>query len=153
MTAKELLVVGGPNGDGKTTIALEYSAQRGRLFLSADAIAKHMSPDDPAKARLAAGVEFIRQLNAAVNDNESLIIESTLSGLTLQRRIRDAKKKGFTITIVFVYLMTPILALSESKNDFRREDMVFQNTKFAGVLGVALSLSGTNTVRWQTIGC
>ncbi len=55
VTAKELIIVGGPNGAGKTTIGLEYASLYGTLFLSTDAIAAEMSPDDPAAQRMAAG--------------------------------------------------------------------------------------------------
>ena len=38
----ELIIVGGPNGVGKTTIALEYSAHFKVPYLGADVIAKKL---------------------------------------------------------------------------------------------------------------
>ncbi len=44
---KEALIVAGPNGAGKTTFAEEYVAVYPRAFLSADAIAQRLSPEEP----------------------------------------------------------------------------------------------------------
>ena len=50
-----LVVVGGPNGSGKTTFARQYARSEGLPYLGADDIAYQLSPDDPAKVRVTAG--------------------------------------------------------------------------------------------------
>ena len=104
MTKKELIIVGGPNGAGKTTFADEYVAHHEYNYLSADAIAARLSPQSPANASIPAGREFLRQIREAVLRSDSFVIESTLSGLTLQRHLRNAKTSGFQITIIFLFL-------------------------------------------------
>jgi predicted ABC-type ATPase len=55
MTQPELIIVGGPNGAGKTTFAEAYITHHDCLYLSADAIAKQLSPNDPTRAQIKAG--------------------------------------------------------------------------------------------------
>lgn len=102
--AKQLIVVGGPNGAGKTTFAEKYVALNDALYLAADKIAFELSPANPADARIEAAAEFIRRFDEALNSVDAIVIESTLSGKTLQHRIRNAKNLGFRVTIVFVLL-------------------------------------------------
>lgn len=104
MTPKELIVVGGPNGAGKTTFADEYVAHHGCNYIGADAIAAQISPDDPANAQIAASREFLRQIDAAIADSDSFVVESTLSGRTFRRFFNDAKTAGFEITVVYLFL-------------------------------------------------
>jgi len=102
--AKQLIVVGGPNGAGKTTFAEKYVALNDALYLAADKIAFELSPVNPLDARIEAAAEFMRRFDEALNSVDSIVIESTLSGKTLQHRIRNAKNLGFQVTIVFVFL-------------------------------------------------
>ena len=120
VTAKELIIVGGPNGAGKTTIGLEYASLHSTLFLSADAIAAEMSPDDPAAQRMAAGTQFIRKLDSALKGDTSLVVESTLSGRTLRHKLRDARERGFTVTIVFMFLDSAETCVQRVKERVRK---------------------------------
>ncbi|HEX6902023.1 MAG TPA: AAA family ATPase [Thermoanaerobaculia bacterium] len=101
---KNLIVVAGPNGAGKTTFVRDYLEQDPRAFLSADDLAAKISPDRPEAARIEAGREFSRQLRARIKAGESFAIEATLAGLTLQQVIREARKEGYWISIVFIFL-------------------------------------------------
>ena len=101
---KELIVVAGPNGAGKTTFAREYLTEHPITYLSADAIAAELAPHDPTSARIAAGREFLRRLEAALLRDDSLMLESTLSGRGLKRKLDLARTKEFEITIAFVFL-------------------------------------------------
>ena len=104
MTMKELIVVGGPNGAGKTTFADEYTSFHGIRYLGADAIAAQMSPHDPAQVRIAAGRAFLQRIDAAVRNSDSFVVESTLSGRTMQQLLKHAKTAGFEITLVYLFL-------------------------------------------------
>jgi predicted ABC-type ATPase len=46
----ELFIVGGPNGCGKTTVALQVLEATELPFLSADSIAAELSPENPSSA-------------------------------------------------------------------------------------------------------
>ena len=104
MTTKELIVVGGSNGAGKTTFADEYVARYGRNYVGADAIAAQLSPDDPANVQIAASREFLRRIDTAIAGSDSFVVESTLSGRTFQQLLNNAKAAGFEITIVYLFL-------------------------------------------------
>jgi len=98
------LIVGGPNGSGKTTSALEYSAQYGLPYVGADAIAATLNPTNPASANIEAARQFSNTLEQFINEKTSFVCESTLSGLTMQGWIKSAKDAGFLVEIVFVFL-------------------------------------------------
>lgn len=107
MTGSELIVVGGANGAGKTTFALEYASQFRGLYLGADAIAAELAPDAPDSVAVAAAEELMRRLAAALAGETRLILESTLAGRTLRHVLHAARDAGFTITIVYLFLDSP----------------------------------------------
>ena len=106
-----LVVVGGPNGSGKTTFARQYARSEGLPYLGADDIAYQLSPDDPAKVRVTAGREFSRRLSRALTEAKSLVIESTLAGGSLARSVAKARAAGYLITVVLVFLDSADLCL------------------------------------------
>ena len=106
-----LVVVGGPNGCGKTTFAKFYARNASLPYLGADDIAFEMAPHDPASVRVSAGREFSRRLAAALAAGDSLVIESTLSGASLARSVAAARSAGYSITIVLVFLDSVELCL------------------------------------------
>ena len=99
--SSEALIVAGPNGAGKTTFAQEYVAAYPRLFLSADAIAQRLRPEEPTQARLQAGRAFFAELDALIRTGESCVVESTLAGLGYGRILERLKAVGYTVTIAF----------------------------------------------------
>jgi predicted ABC-type ATPase len=107
VTPKELIVVGGPNGSGKTTFAEEYVSRHGCTYISADAIAKELSPSNPMLAQLAAGREVLDRIKSGLATNESFVVESTLAGRTFQHVFGDARYAGFTITVVYLFMDSP----------------------------------------------
>ncbi len=100
----QLLVVGGPNGSGKTTVALQYASSEAIAYIGADAIAALIAPDDPTSARVEAARQFIRSVDDTIADKRSCVVESTLSGRSFRNRILEARKNGFKVTIVFVFV-------------------------------------------------
>jgi predicted ABC-type ATPase len=104
VNAKQLVVVGGPNGAGKTTFAEKYAALNDALYLAADKIASELSPESPESARIEAASQFVARFESALENVDSLVVESTLSGKTFRHRIQNAKDRGFSVAIVFVFL-------------------------------------------------
>ncbi len=111
LVTPRLVVVGGPNGCGKTTFAKFYASNESLPYLGADDIAFEMAPHDPASVRVSAGREFSRRLAAALAAGESLVIESTLAGASLARSVAAARRAGYSITIVLVFLDSVELCL------------------------------------------
>ncbi len=90
MDVPNLIIVGGPNGSGKSTFALDHSRSTGIRYLSADQIASQLSPYDPAAARVKASRRFLSSIRESIANRDSLIVESTLAGKSLQNLIGTA---------------------------------------------------------------
>lgn len=104
---KELLIIAGANGVGKTTFARAFLREYDYEFLNADEIAVSLSAENPHEKKLSAGKLFFQKLNEAVQDNKSLLIESTLSGRYLQKFLVKLKNKNYRITIIFLFADSP----------------------------------------------
>ena len=97
-------MVGGPNGSGKTTLALEYAAETGFQYLGADAIASEIDPDQPSSAQVAAGRQFIKSVDDRIANSISIVVESTLSGLTMRNVIAEAKSRKYIVSVAFLFV-------------------------------------------------
>ena len=102
--AKRLIVIAGPNGAGKTTFARDYLQEYPADFLSADDLALKISPNQPESAKIEAGRQFSKKLQESFRSGESVVIESTLSGKSMQRILDHAREAGYGITIAFIFL-------------------------------------------------
>jgi predicted ABC-type ATPase len=108
------IVIAGPNGAGKTTFARDYLPAIAGLihFVNVDLIAGGISPLRPELAALTAGRVVLLELNRLVEEETDFAFESTLSGLLYARRIQDWKARGYTVSIAYLQLASPQLALS-----------------------------------------
>lgn len=98
------VIVAGPNGAGKTTFAMEYLGNNDLIYLSADAIAEGLSPGNIDEYRIEAGREFLRRTTKHIDKQDNILIETTLSGLGFKRFTSSMIEKGYSTTLVFVYL-------------------------------------------------
>ena len=99
-------VIAGPNGAGKTTFALTYlvSADRSRNFVNADLIAAGLSPLDPDREAVEAGRLFLREVRRFIANRESFAFETTLSGRSYLRMIRELVATGWEVHLVYLWL-------------------------------------------------
>ena len=104
---KEIVLIAGANGVGKTTFARAFLQEYDYDFLNADEIAKNLSAEKPEERRISPGKLFFKKLNEAVAQNKSLLIESTLSGKYLQKFIESVQKENYKITIIFLFVASP----------------------------------------------
>lgn len=104
-TEKQIIVVGGPNGAGKTTLSREIVVEKDFTYISADDIAYELDPENPEDVRIQAGKEFFRRLDSAIQSDENILIESTLSGKTLLPILKQSKNKhNYSIVVVLIYV-------------------------------------------------
>jgi len=67
-TDKEIIIIGGANGSGKTTFAKEFMNVIGYEFLNADEIAKEIEKKEPDSVLIKAGRIFFKRLNDCIED-------------------------------------------------------------------------------------
>lgn len=106
MVAPVCTVIAGPNGAGKTTFAFTYLVIGGhsRNFVNADLIAAGLSPLDPDREAVEAGRLFLREVRRFIANRESFAFETTLSGRSYLRMIRELVATGWEVHLIYLWL-------------------------------------------------
>jgi predicted ABC-type ATPase len=109
-----IYLIGGCNGAGKTTFAREFLPKEVKClrFLNADEIARGLSPFDPAAAAVKAARLLLGEFRDCVRLRQTFALESTLSGRTYIRLLRDAKRHGYRIELHYLWLSSPVQAVA-----------------------------------------
>ncbi|MCA9096696.1 MAG: zeta toxin, partial [Planctomycetaceae bacterium] len=92
-------VIAGPNGAGKTTFATEFLPNfvDCREFLNADLIAAGLSPFAPESQNIKAGRLLLERMRELKAERKTFGFETTLSGRTYFKILRDLKDSGYRI--------------------------------------------------------
>lgn len=111
MAKPTLTIIGGANGSGKTTVARELVAERKTVYLGADDIAREINPNDLSAAAIEAARIFSRRFDEYLESRTSLIVESTLAGMSLRKYNEKAWRMDYRISLLFIYLDSPELCI------------------------------------------
>lgn len=118
MAKKNVYIIAGPNGSGKTTFAKKFLPDYAKCqnFVNADLIAQGLSPFSPRTAAIKAGRLVLEQIRSLAEKNVDFAFETTLSGKSYIRFLTALKKKGYTINLFFLWIPNVELALSRIKD-------------------------------------
>jgi predicted ABC-type ATPase len=99
------LIVAGPNGTGKSTLAEEFAKQRRHVLISADKIALEFSPSlQPRSMRSTAGRAYYEAIAECVAHKTPLVVETTLAGRGFLKPLRSLQAAGYLTSIAFLLL-------------------------------------------------
>ena len=116
---KNVIIIAGPNGSGKTTFVSEYLRDSEvSVYIGADAIAERLvsSPEEMDSVKIQAGRLFIREIRGLIQSGTDFIVEVTLAGKGFVRTISQLKEAGYTVTIVFIFLKSPETSVARVRN-------------------------------------
>ncbi|MHC5672562.1 zeta toxin family protein [Nostoc sp.] len=127
-----LYIIGGANGSGKTTAALQILPYFLEVFeyVNADEIAAGLSPFNPESVASQAGRLMLERLETLVNAEADFAFEITLVARNFARFLRESKNKGYIINLIYFWLQSPELAIArvcrrvESGGHNIREDTI-----------------------------
>ena len=106
-------IIAGPNGAGKTTFARRFLPQYAGCveFLNADMIAAGLSPFAPERSAMQAGRILLERMKMLADQRREFAFETTLSGRTYVRILRDMKETGYAVHMVYVWVSNLDLSL------------------------------------------
>lgn len=118
MKNKNVYVIAGPNGSGKTTFAKLFLPDYVKCpnFVNADLIAQGLAPFGPQAAALKAGKLVLQQIRAYAKRGVDFAFETTLSGKSYVNLFRELKAKGYALHLFFLWMPSPELAIARIKD-------------------------------------
>lgn len=118
MKNKNVYIIAGPNGSGKTTFARKFLPDYVRCpnFVNADLIAQGLSPFSPRSVAIKAGRLVLEQIHNLTDKNLDFAFETTLSGKAYISFLKKLKEKRYSINIFFLWIPNAELALMRIKD-------------------------------------
>ena len=106
-------IIAGSNGAGKTTFATRFLPNYAACvnFINPDLIARGLSPFAPDAALAKAGRLVLERIGEMGARKAAFAFETTLSGRSYIRVIRDLRAGGYRIHMFYLWIPGPELAL------------------------------------------
>ena len=110
----------GPNGAGKSTLADRFVRERIPI-VNPDNIARDLPRTaDGGLAELAAGKLALKERAERLRLGETFAFETTLSGGTELKAMRDARTAGYKVNLVYVGVSDPAISMARVSERVRR---------------------------------
>lgn len=106
---KQLWLLAGGNGSGKSTFYRLFLEPRGIKFINADLIAKTMVPDKPEGASYKAARMAERLRSSMLDHGLSFCFETVFSHVSKIDFVAKAKALGYEVILVYIHLDSPEL--------------------------------------------
>ena len=118
MKIKNVYIIAGPNGSGKTTFARLFLPDYAKCphFINADLIAQGLAPFEPRTAAMQSGKLVLQQIDEHVRRGVDFAFETTLAGKTYVRLLRELRAKGYNVHLFFLWIPSPELATARIKD-------------------------------------
>ena len=118
MKNRNVHIIAGPNGSGKTTFAIKFLPEYAKCtnFINSDLIAQGLSPFSPGAAAIKAGKLVLEQIHQFANRAVDFAFETTLSGKLYVNLFKSLKEKGYKINVFFLWIPDADLAISRIKS-------------------------------------
>jgi len=115
---KNVYIIAGPNGSGKTTFAKEFLPNYAKCpnFVNADLIAQGLSPFSPQQVAIKAGKLVLQQIKEFIERNVDFGFETTLAGKTYLRHFQELKEKRYRLHLFFLWIPSSQLAIARIKD-------------------------------------
>ena len=96
-----LTIIAGPNGSGKSTFTRNTKEVLNVPSIDPDEEARKIRPEAPELASVAAGKQAIKLARNYLDNKQSFAIETTLSGNTYLKMMREAKQKAWVVNLIY----------------------------------------------------
>jgi len=118
MKNKNVYVIAGSNGSGKTTFARMFLPEYVKCpnFVNADLIALGLAPFEPSRAAIKAGKLVLQQIHEFAQRGLDFAFETTLSGKSYAKLLSALKSKGYALHLFFLWIPSPELAIARIKD-------------------------------------
>lgn len=118
---KNVYIIAGPNGSGKTTFAKLFLPEYVNCpnFVNADLIAQGLAPFAPRSAAIKAGKLVLGQIHEFAERGLDFAFETTLSGISYARLLRGLKAGGYSLHLFFLWIPSPDLAIQRIRERVR----------------------------------
>ena len=118
MNPKNLYIIAGPNGSGKTTFAREFLHIYVNCpnFINTDFVAQGLSPFSPEKEAMKAGREVLKRVREYASQEKDFGFETTLSGKTNVQLFAQLRSEGYRIFLFFLWAPDAHLSLARIKH-------------------------------------
>jgi len=117
MEEKKIYIISGCNGAGKTTASFNILPDLldCKEFVNADEIARGISPFQPETVSIEAGRFMLKRIDELIISNKKFSFETTLSTRSFIGTIKEARAKGYYVTLIFFWLESFELAKNRVK--------------------------------------
>ncbi len=117
MKNRNVYIIAGPNGSGKTTFAKKFLPDYAKCqhFINADLIAQGLSPFSPRIAAMKAGRLVLKQIHEMAGKNVDFAFETTLAGKSYIKLFKHLRKRCH-LHLFFLWIPNVQLALARIKD-------------------------------------